>query len=60
MERYYTNKQSAEEWLIKAWHNLSSARLLYDANHYTDIIAVELHDGIEKLLKSFLAQNQIF
>jgi len=27
----------------KEWHNLSSARLLYEVNHYTNIIAVEIH-----------------
>jgi len=49
------NKTSAKEWLIKSWHNLSSAKILYDANHYTDIIAVELHYSVEKNLKAFLA-----
>jgi len=49
------NEQAAREWLIKAWHNLSTAILLYNANHYTDIIAVELHHACEKILKSLLA-----
>ncbi len=49
------NKQSAKEWLIKSWHNLSGARIFYDANHYSDVTAVELHYSIEKSLKSFLA-----
>jgi len=49
------NKQAAKEWLIKAWHNLSTAQLLYKVEHYTDIIAVELHYAVEKILKSFLA-----
>jgi len=49
------NKTSSKEWLIKAWHNLSSASLLYNAKHYTDVIAVELHYSVEKVLKSFLA-----
>ena len=49
------NKISAKEWLNKAWHHLSSAILLYKANHYTDIIAVELHYSVEITLKSFLA-----
>jgi len=53
------NKTSAKEWLIKSWHNLSTALLLYDANHYTDIIAVEIHYSCEKTLKSILAfQNK--
>jgi len=49
------NKTSAIEWLKKAWHNLSGAKVLYDVNHYTDITAVELHYAVEKILKSFLA-----
>jgi HEPN domain-containing protein len=53
------NSMSAKEWLTKSWHNLSTAALLYGVNHYTDIIAVELHYSIEKTLKSFLAyENQ--
>ncbi len=49
------NEASAIEWLEKSWHNLSAAKVLYDANHYTDIIAVELHYSVEKTLKAFLA-----
>ena len=49
------NETSAKEWFIKAWHNLSTAKILYDADHYTDIIAVELHYSVEKSLKAFLA-----
>lgn len=49
------NIQAAKEWLIKAWHNLSGAKIFYDSNHYTDTIAVELHYAVEKILKSFLA-----
>ncbi len=53
------NKSSAKEWLIKSWHNISSANILYEANHYTDSIAVEIHYGIEKIFKAFFAyQNQ--
>jgi len=49
------NETSAKEWLVKAWHDLSGAKILYEANHYTDTIAVELHYAVEKALKSFLA-----
>ena len=49
------NKTSASEWLIKAWHHYSSAKLLFDAHHYTDTIAIDLHYSIEILMKSFLA-----
>ncbi|MEA2019748.1 MAG: HEPN domain-containing protein [Campylobacterota bacterium] len=51
------NKQSAKEWLTKAWHNLSGAKIFYDVNHYTDVTAVELHYAVEKILKSFLANQ---
>lgn len=53
------NKTSAKEWLIKSWHNLSTAQLLYAANHYTDVIAVELHYACEKALKAMIvSQNK--
>jgi len=49
------NEKSASEWLKKSWHNLSTAKLLYEAEHYTDVIAVELHYSCEKSLKAFIA-----
>ena len=49
------NKMSAQEWLTKAWHHLSSAQILFQADHYTDIIGVELHYAIEITLKSLQA-----
>lgn len=53
------NKTSAKEWLNKAWHHFSSAKILYEANHYTDVIAVDLHYAVEVTLKAFLAyENQ--
>jgi len=53
------NKTSASEWLKKAYHDLKSAQILYDAEHFTDSIGVDLHYSIEKMLKSFLAyQNK--
>ena len=53
------NKIMAKEWLNKAWHNLSGAKIFYDVSHYTDTIAVELHYAVEKTLKSLLAyQNK--
>jgi HEPN domain-containing protein len=51
------NLKYAKEWLNKSWHHLSSAMLLYKAEHYTDIIAVELHYSVEITLKSFLAYD---
>jgi HEPN domain-containing protein len=53
------NETSAKEWLTKAWHHLGSAKILYQVNHYTDTIAVDLHYAVEIMLKSFLAyQNK--
>ena len=51
------NKQSAAEWLMKAYHDLSSARVLYAAEHYTDTIASALQQALEKSLKSFWAYD---
>ena len=48
------NKQIAIEWLKKVYHDLGSAKILYEANHYTDTIGVDLHYAIEKSLKTFL------
>ncbi len=39
----------------KSWHNLSSAKILLNANHYRDVIAVDLHYSLEKTLKAFSA-----
>ncbi|MEA3386966.1 MAG: HEPN domain-containing protein [Patescibacteria group bacterium] len=53
------NRESAKEWLIKSWHNLSTAKILFDVNHYTDVIAVDLHNSCEKALKALIAyQNK--
>ncbi len=55
------NKNAAKEWLIKSWHNLSSTKILLNANHYTDVIAVDLHYSLEKTLKAFSAyENKKF
>jgi HEPN domain-containing protein len=50
-----SNKLSAIEWLKKAYHDLSSAQILYTANHYTDTIGIDLQQAIEKTLKTFFA-----
>jgi HEPN domain-containing protein len=49
------NETSAREWLTKAWHHLSSAQVLDNVEHYTDVIAIDLHYAVEITLKSFLA-----
>ena len=56
MERLFmSNRTLAKEWLVKAYHDLSSAEVLYNANHFTDTIGFDLQQSIEKSLKSFLA-----
>jgi HEPN domain-containing protein len=53
------NEISAKDWLNKAWHHYSSGKILYEANHYTDVIAIDLHYAVEVTLKTFLAyQNK--
>ena len=55
------NETAMTEWLVKAWRNVATARLLYSVDHYTVIIAVEIHYAIEKALKAFLAyENKKF
>lgn len=49
------NKTSSTEWLVIAYHDLKSAQILYEANHYTDSIGGDLQQSIEKILKSMLA-----
>jgi len=49
------NKVLANEWLEIAKHNLEAAILLFDANHYTDVVAAETEQAVEKLLKAVLA-----
>ncbi len=51
------NEILAKEWLTKAWHDLSSARILFDVDHFTDSIAIDLQQAIEKTLKSIMAYN---
>ena len=49
------NRRAAKEWLNKAWHHFSSGKLLYEVNHYTDVIGIDLYYAIEISLKIFLA-----
>jgi len=51
------NKVYAKEWLWFAYRNLYTADHLYEANHFTDIIVIDLQQAIEKILKSILACN---
>jgi HEPN domain-containing protein len=49
------NKTYALEWILLANRNLETARLLLRENHFTDIIALELQQTIEKLFKAIYA-----
>jgi len=53
------NKQYAIEWFDLGRKNLEAAIILNNANHYTDIIAIELHQSLEKIFKSILAYNAV-
>ena len=50
-----SNKTSAKEWLTIAYHDLKSAKILYEANHFTDSIGNDLQQSLEKILKSILS-----
>jgi HEPN domain-containing protein len=49
------NKSYALEWLQLANRNLETARLLLRENHFTDSIAIELQQSIEKAFKAVYA-----
>jgi HEPN domain-containing protein len=53
------NKTYGKEWLMFSIKNLKTAKLLYEANHYEDIIGIELQQSLEKLLKSIFAHENI-
>ncbi|MBA7542517.1 hypothetical protein ES705_34840 [subsurface metagenome] len=53
------NRKYAIEWIDFARRNLDTAKLLFQENHYTDIIAIEIHQTIEKSFKAVLAYNGI-
>ncbi|RLD60306.1 MAG: hypothetical protein DRI95_15760 [Bacteroidetes bacterium] len=49
------NKTASIEWLTIAYHDLKSAQILFEANHFTDSIGNDLQQAIEKILKSIFA-----
>ena len=49
------NQTYALEWLEIAGRNLETADLLLSQDHYTDIIALEIQQTIEKSFKAVLA-----
>ena len=50
-----SNKVYAKEWIEFAYKNLITANKLYEIDHFTDIIGIELQQALEKLLKALLA-----
>ena len=40
------NKIYAQEWIEFAYKNLKTAQMLYEVNHYEDIIGYELLDKL--------------
>ena len=53
------NQIYALEWIDLARKNLETAKLLVRENHYTEIIAIEIQQSIEKMLKAILAYHGI-
>jgi len=49
------NKKLANEWLGFAGKSLETAKLLNEHNHYTDVIAVEIQQSVEKAFKAVYA-----
>ena len=45
------------EWAEKGEHDLETATLLHNENHYTDIVAFHIHQAVEKYLKAYLLFN---
>jgi len=43
------NTVYAKEWLTFAKKNFDTAKLLFEVNHYEDIIGVELQQVLEKV-----------
>ena len=51
------NKLYAKEWLEFAKRNMDTAQKLYEVEHYTDIIGIELQQSLEKTLKAIYAYH---
>jgi HEPN domain-containing protein len=49
------NRKHAIAWLEKAWHDLSGAMILYESEHYGDVICAAIQQALEKSMKSLLA-----
>ena len=53
------NRVYAKEWLTFAYKNLLTAQHLYDVEHFTDIIIIDLQQALEKTLKALLAYQNL-
>jgi HEPN domain-containing protein len=42
------------EWFEKGKHDIEGAKILFDHGHYTDTVALLIHQAIEKYFKGFL------
>lgn len=51
------NSTAAAEWLRIACHDLKSAQILFNAEHFTDSIGCDLQQAIEKTLKAVIASK---
>ena len=49
------NLKHAKEWIYSADKSLETAILLNRENHYTDVIAIDIQQAVEKSLKSLYA-----
>jgi HEPN domain-containing protein len=49
------SKTYAIEWLDRSKRNLDTAVLLVSHNHYTDVIAIDIHQTLEKAFKAVYA-----
>ena len=49
------NKSYAAEWLELSRRNLETAEMLFNHLHYTDVIAIDIHQSIEKAFKAVYA-----
>lgn len=51
------NQRLAREWFSFAEKSLETALLLNRENHYTDVIAIDVQQAVEKALKAVYAYN---
>lgn len=49
------NKKIANEWLLFSKKSIETAILLNNEKHYTDVIAIDIQQAIEKALKAVYA-----